>query len=135
MEEFLAALIYGILEIFAEAFFELFFEAACALIARLIRNVFSGANAAGPILAAAGYLVLGVCSGFASVFLFPHPLVHPSRFHGISLLISPLVTGLIMSQVGAFLRRSGKKTVRIESFAYGFTFAFGIAIVRLVFLK
>ena len=135
MEEFLAALLYGILEVFAEAFFELFFEAACSLIVRMIRNVFSGAKAESPVLAPAGYLVLGICSGIASVFLIPHPLVHPSRFHGISLLISPLVTGLIMSQVGAFLRRNGRTTVRIESFAYGFTFAFGIAIVRLVFLK
>jgi hypothetical protein len=38
-------------------------------------------------------------------------------------LASPLITGLIKSQIGLVRRRKGEDAVRIESFGYGFTFA------------
>ena len=135
MEELLAALLYGLFELFAEVILEVIFEAVVSLFVRIIRSVFEGVDSESPVLAAFGYLVLGLFSGLASVFFLPHHLVHQSRFHGISLLISPLITGLIMSQVGALLRRKDKTTVRIESFFYGFTFALGIAIIRLALVK
>ena len=135
MEELLVALLYGIFELFAEVIFELLFEAICSLFVRIFRNVSSGTGNESSILAAIGYLVLGLAAGVASIFLLPHHLVRPSRFHGISLLISPLVTGFIMSQVGAFLRRKGKATVRIESFLYGFTFALGLALIRFAYVR
>jgi hypothetical protein len=73
--------------------------------------------------------------GYVLFGLFPHPLVHPSRIHGISLLVAPVTTGLMMSCIGSLLRRHDKKVVRIESFGYGFAFAFGMALVRLVLVK
>jgi hypothetical protein len=78
------------------------------------------------------FTLLGLGSGFLSVLLFPHPLVPPSRFHGLSLLISPVVTGLVMGFVGRMTRRRGETPVRIESFAYGFTFAFAFALIRIL---
>ena len=135
MEELLAALLYGIFELFAEVVLELLSEALFSLLIRSIRSVFERVDAENPILAAIGYLLFGLAAGVASFFLFPHHLLRPSRFHGISLVISPVVTGLIMSQVGAFLRRKNRTTVRIESFLYGFTFALGIAIIRFALVK
>jgi len=135
MEDFLAAILSGLFELFAEVVLQLLIEAICSLFARILRGVAEGAEAGSPAFAAAGYLVLGVMAGFASLFVLPHHLVRPSRFHGISLLISPLVTGIIMSQIGALLRRNDKMTVRIESFIYGFTFALGVAVIRLVFVR
>jgi hypothetical protein len=135
MEEFLAALLSGLLEILVEVFFQVAIEAIVGLIARSVRNLFSETSAVSPILAAIGYLLLGLLAGGLSVLLIPHRLVPPSRIHGISLLVSPLLTGLIMSQVGALLRRKGKRAVQIESFAYGFTFALGVAIIRFAYLR
>ena len=135
MEDFLAAILSGLFELFAEVVLQLLIEAICSLFARIFRGVAEGAEAGSPVFAAAGYLVLGVMAGFASFLVLPHHLVRPSRFHGISLLISPLVTGIIMSQIGALLRRKDKSTVRIESFLYGFTFALGVAVIRLVFVR
>jgi hypothetical protein len=97
--------------------------------------MFLESNVISPILAAVGYLLLCVIFGAISVFLIPHPMVRPSKIHGVSLIVSPVITGLIMSQVGVLLRRNGKKTVRIESFAYGFTFALGVAAVRFAYLR
>jgi H+/Cl- antiporter ClcA len=76
------------------------------------------------------FTLLGFTFGFVSVLVLPHPLVHPSKFHGISLLISPVITGLIMGFIGRTVRRRGKAPVQIESFAYGFTFAFAFALIR-----
>ena len=136
MEDLLAALLYGLFELFAEVILQILFEVVFSLLARIVRSVFDGVDSENPILAAVGYLIFGLVRGRCGVFfLFPHHLVHPSRFHGISLLISPLVTGIIMSQIGALLRRKDKTTVRIESFLYGFTFALGIAIIRLAFVR
>lgn len=69
------------------------------------------------------------------VVIFPHPLFHPSKIHGVSLIISPVLTGFGMSAFGALLRRRGKKVVQIESFPYAFAFAFGMAVVRLVYVS
>jgi hypothetical protein len=110
-------------------------ESFIVLIIRSVRNVASESKAISPVLAALGYLLLGVGFGAVSVLLFPHPLVHPSKVHGISLVISPLITGLIMSQIGIVRRRGGGDAIRLESFGYGFTFAFGVAIIRFLFVR
>lgn len=85
-----------------------------------------------PPFAILKFTLLGLALSFVSVLVLPHPFVHPSKFHGISLLISPVITGLIMGFIGRTVRRRGKAPVQIESFAYGFTFAFAFALVRLL---
>ena len=94
-----------------------------------LRITLSGTN---PPFTVLKFTLLGLGIGFVSVLLLPHPLVHPSRLHGISLLISPVITGLIMGLIGRVVRRRGNTPVRIESFVYGFTFAFALAFIRLL---
>ena len=81
MEDFLAAILSGLFELFAEVILQLLIEAICSLFARIFRGVAEGAEAGSPVFAAAGYLVLGVMAGFASFLVLPHHLVRPSRFH------------------------------------------------------
>ncbi len=83
-----------------------------------------------PLLACVGYAFLGAVVGVVSLFLFPHPLVHRSRIPGVSLIAGPMLAGFGMSFVGSFRRRRNQRVIQIESFAYGFAFAFGMAIVR-----
>jgi hypothetical protein len=135
MDEVFFALLSAVAELLFEVFFQVVVEEIVALIMRSIRNMLEESRAINPRLAAVGYLLLGMAFGTASLRLFPHPLFHPSKFHGISLVVSPLITGLVMSQVGIVLRRKGKQAVRIESFGYGFTFALGLAIIRLIFVR
>ncbi len=135
MQDLLFALVSGTVDILVEVFFQVAIEAIVALVTRSVRNLFSESSIISPILAALGYLLLGLAAGVLSVRLFPHAIVPPSKIHGISLLVSPVITGLIMSQVGVVLRRKGKRTVQIESFAYGFTFALGVAIIRFAYLR
>jgi len=132
MDDVLLALLSALGELLFEVFAQVLLEEVIALIVRSFQNVFVDSNPINPGLAALGHLLLGFALGAASVFVYPHPIFHPSRFHGVSLLTSPLVTGFVMLQLGTMLRRRGKHTARIESFSYGFTFALGWALVRFV---
>ena len=96
--------------------------------APFLRTTLSRTN---PPLTILKFTMLALGLGFVSVLVLPHALVHPSKFHGISLLVSPVITGIIMGLVGRMVRRRGSTPVRIESFAYGFTFAFAFSLIRL----
>jgi len=81
------------------------------------------------------FTLLGLALSFVSILVLPQPLVRPSKFHGISLLISPVVTGLFMGFIGRTVRRRGRTPVQIESFAYGFTFALAFALIRFLMVR
>lgn len=134
MEELLAGILGLIFEALAEFLVELLFELLVAALLRDISRVFRRfrltLRRADPVIATLMFTLLGAAVGFLSVFVFPHPLVHPSKMHGISLLISPVGTGLVMALIGRTVRRRGRSSVQIESFGYGFTFALAMALVR-----
>jgi hypothetical protein len=79
------------------------------------------------------YLGLGVFVGFLSILIFPNSFVRSSNLHGISLLITPVLAGFTMSAIGWFRARQGKSLIRLETFSCGFIFAFGMALIRLLF--
>ena len=122
-----------LLEIFLEAFFEFAISWLGALILRGIAEAFDTSEFKNPLQACIGYGFFGAAAGALSLLFIPHPLVHPSRVPGLSLVVSPVLAGLGMSLVGSFLRKRSKKGMQIESFWYGFAFAFGMAIVRFFF--
>src|SRR3984893_8693123 len=130
-------LLFAFLEIFLEIFLEAAFEFAAeffgALIWRGVAAVFDSSEFKNPSLACIGYVLLGGVASGLSLLFFPHPLVHPSRVPGLSVIISPVLAGLGMSWVGSTLRKRNKKAMQIESFGYGFAFAFGMALVRFSF--
>jgi hypothetical protein len=130
-------LLFSLLELFLEFFFEAAFEFAAELIGSLIWRgvaaVFDTTEFKNPALACIVYVFLGGVVGGLSLLFFPHPLVHPSRVPGLSVVISPVLAGLGMSLVGSTLRKRNMKAMQIESFGYGFAFAFGMALVRFSF--
>ena len=135
MLELLFAILEMFLEIFLEAAFEFAAEFLGALVLRGLAEVFDTSDLKNPLLASIGYVFLGGVAGGLSLLFFPHPLVHPSRVPGLTVVISPVLAGLGMSLVGSTLRKRNKKAVQIESFGYGFAFAFGMAVVRFFFTK
>jgi hypothetical protein len=135
MEELLLALLTGAAELLVEVLVEVAGEAITASIYRFFRKAFDESMAFGPVLAVAGFFVLGVVFGGLSLLLVPHPLVHPSKIHGISLAISPVITGLLMAYAGYIRRRYYHDAFKIESFGFGFTFALGMAIIRFFFVR
>jgi hypothetical protein len=84
-------------------------------------------------LALVMYFGLGVITGWLSTLVFPHSFIRSAKLHGISLVIIPLLAGLTMTGLGWIRRRQDKPVMRIDTFGYGFVFAFGMALTRFMF--
>jgi hypothetical protein len=74
--------------------------------------------------------VLGACVGWISILIIPSSIFHPGRVHGLSLIISPLLTGMTMAIIGLNLARRRKMPSPLESFSGGCSFALGMALIR-----
>ena len=115
-----------LLEVLVEFFPELLLE----LVWRSLREALEPRAERDPVLAFFGYALLGAGAGGLSLLPFPHAFVHGSRWHGTSLIVSPVLAGVGMSIVGWIRRRRGETLIRLDTFPYGFSFAFGVALVR-----
>ena len=86
-----------------------------------------------PVLAGIVYFLFGLILGGLSLLVFPRSFVRSENFHGISLLITPVVCGFVMAAIGRWRARHGDPLLRLDSFVYGFVFAFAMALVRFVY--
>ncbi len=129
-------IVFALLEPLLDALLQLIFESLFALAVHGARALGISPRAVNRTLSTLIYVGTGLMAGWISVLVFPHPLIRPSaRFHGISLLISPLLAASGMSLVGSVLRRKHRRTTQIETFGYAFAFALAMAIVRFIFVK
>ncbi|MGA9668677.1 MAG: hypothetical protein WBQ94_05680 [Terracidiphilus sp.] len=135
MDELLGGIFALIAEVAFEAVFEIVVLGLASLLLRAISKLFKSISHGNVVATTIVLGILGASAGFLSVAAYPHPFVHPSRFHGISVIASPLITGLVMSQLGRFLSNRGKRVTPVESFGYGFAFAFAMALVRFLMLR
>ena len=87
-----------------------------------------------PIVAATGYMLIGVISGVLSLWAVPSHLA-PSSWRVVNLVFTPLTIGFAMLLVGSWRAKHGLSVLRIERFAYGYLFALGIALIRFFFAK
>ena len=81
----------ALLGIIGEAVLEIAGESLLSLLARAIGSVFNHVFKVNPIAISIGLAMFGAGTGFLSVAIFPHPLVHPSRLQGLTL--SPIIIG------------------------------------------
>ena len=128
MIEFLVPLI---LEIVEELVFEVVIGMGFEAIAGAIRPGFE----ARPWFGKVGYFLMGLLSGIISVILVRGRLTGPSIVPGISLIVAPIVTGAIMASIGDMWRRRGGAPSGLFTFGAGAIFAFGMALVRFLYLR
>ena len=131
MGDLLLEPLFLFLELVFEAFFEFALAAIFDLLVRAFAAFFESIEIKNSILAVTRYTLLRAAAGALSLFVIPHPLFRPSRFfHGISLLASPILTGLGMWRLGLSLRTKARTVHQIESFWNGFAFALSVALIR-----
>ena len=135
MEDFILGLLWEILLFVLDAFAEYIMAAIWDLLLRALEEIFKTSEARSPVFAFFGYILVGLLTGGLSLLFLPHRIIQHSRIPGASLIVSPLITGLMMSATGSFLRKRNKRVTRIESFGYGFAFAFGVALIRFLWAK
>ena len=78
---------------------------------------------------------MGLVAGVVSLVLIRRRLMPPTRVPGLSLVLSPIGTGMAMHWIGEFWRERGRDRPTLFSFRTGDIFAFGMALVRFVYLE
>ena len=125
----------SILQLFLEFLLQFLGEVLLELLLRASPPVPWLRNSVNALRTAFLFSVSGVLIGLFSIWLFPRAFIRSSTLHGISLLITPVLAGLVMSAIGWIRLRQGKLVAKLESFSYGFIFAFAMALIRLLFTK
>lgn len=114
-------LIEILLEFLSEIFMDLLFQLGFRRLVDIFKH---------PIIAG---IVFGLISGFVSLLFFNELLITNVYLRVINLLVTPLVLGFIMSQLGKIYKRLGLPHSAIDSFAAGFCFAMAMTLVRFVY--
>jgi hypothetical protein len=83
-----------------------------------------------PILAAIGLTLLGALAGLLTSLIVPNRIFGQYGIKGVSILFSPLLTGLIMHRYGQWLVERGRPRSPFATFWGGALFALGMAFVR-----
>jgi len=118
------------IEVFGEAILQILLEAGLATAQEA-----AGRENRNPALATIGYCLFGAILGGLSIWLLPTRLVGTAPVSGISLVVSPVVMGIVMQLWGGLRRAQGHRTTNLATWYGGAAFAFGLALVRLVWLR
>lgn len=87
-----------------------------------------------PAMAAVGVVLLGGLAGVLSSLIWPTLILRPGPVPGMSLLISPLINGLVMDRYGEWRERHGRERSFVATFWGGALFAFSMALVRFLWV-
>jgi hypothetical protein len=87
------------------------------------------------ILAGIYYAALAAIAGFATVIFFPEHFIKDGNLRLANFVVTPILVGSMMGIRGKALRRKGKLLIRLDTFSYGFLFAFVFAAIRFWFCK
>jgi sterol desaturase/sphingolipid hydroxylase (fatty acid hydroxylase superfamily) len=120
----------GILQFLGELLLQVVFEAIAELFGHAVKEPFRRPHPVRPWLAAIGYLFFGAAAGGLTIWLVPELFIKAQWLRIANVVLTPLAAGLVMEAIGSWREHRAKEVLRLESFAYGFCFAFGMAVVR-----
>ena len=130
MEDLLLAILEPLFELLAEFLLELGFGLFLSFLWRKARAARWKSRRISMWLILPLLGVVGASFGWISTLIIPSPIFHPGRIHGLSLIVSPLLTGMAMAIIGSNLTRRKEMPAPLESFSGGFSFALGVALIR-----
>jgi hypothetical protein len=124
-----------IVQVLGEMLLQFIGEAIAELIGHSIKEPFRRPKPVHPWLAATGYFIFGAVAGSVSLWLLPNHFIDANWLRLANLLLTPIVSGLVMAKIGSWRLKQEKEVIRLETFTYGFCFAFSMALVRYAFGK
>ncbi|HVK53871.1 MAG TPA: hypothetical protein VM532_02470 [Burkholderiales bacterium] len=130
--EIILQIFVWILQFLGELLIQLVGEAIAELIGHSVTEPFRRPKPVHPWLAAIGYLIFGAIAGALSLWLLPNLFVKAEWLRYGNLILTPMVAGIFMAVVGSWRRKREKEVIRLDSFSYGFCFAFSMALVRFI---
>jgi hypothetical protein len=118
-------------DILLQFVFELLAEAAW----RTASGVTSGGSRARPIVGFVGCAAIGGVLGALSAFIVPRRIIPVRPLPGLSVLLAPVVTGLLMRFYGRWRNAHGRDTSLLATFTGGALAALLFAITRLMLVR
>lgn len=113
-------------EIFLEVFGDVFLD----FLWISITSGFGPKRRTHPVAAAFGLVTVGVLAGFLTTLVLPRRIIHTQGVRGASLLVAPLISGLVMAFYGRQRAIRGHNRSYFATFWGGALFALGMAVVR-----
>jgi hypothetical protein len=131
------------IEFFFELLFQLVLEIASSILFEVLTSLgweslkdsVRTERPSTPVLAGFGHLLMGLLAGVVSLLVFGTRLVPRPVIPGLSLVLSPIATGIAMHTIGEWWRERGRDRPALFSFWPGAIFAFGMALVRFLYLE
>ena len=129
-----------------EALFELIFGSVISWILEVIFAViseyffesfiqpFRKKKNSNPFFAFIGIIILSSLLSLIFFYYVPERITDYPEFKGLSLVISPFLTGYVLYLIGNWLTKNGKQTSHITTFWGGFVFAFTFSLVRFILI-
>ena len=102
---------------------------------RLLQSAVQSDRSVPPVVAAIGYSFLGLVAGGISLLVVPRYFIRSSQYHGLGLILIPILAGAVMAGIGALRSRFGTALIRLDMFTYAFVFAFFMTLVRFLYAK
>jgi hypothetical protein len=124
-----------LLEILLEIFVPLIVEFLAEPVLNKLGRIPLISETARVVATAIMYAGVGLLAGFFSLLIFPRAYARSSTLPGISLVITPVLGGLLLSFIAWLRVRTGDWTIRLETFAYGFLFTFAMTLLRFLFAE
>jgi hypothetical protein len=87
-----------------------------------------------PVFAGIGVALMGCVAGVIASLIWPARILEPGPVPGASLVLSPLITGVVMDRYGRWTERRGGHAPYIATFTGGALFAFSMAFVRYIWV-
>jgi hypothetical protein len=84
------------------------------------------------VLAAVGYVLIGIALGAVSAWAFPRRLAHNPGISLLGVLLNPLLFGLLSFWYGDHRRRQERMTTHLATFWGGALLAFSLGATRLL---
>ncbi|MDR4469952.1 MAG: hypothetical protein MRJ68_16920 [Nitrospira sp.] len=125
----------AIWQVLGEVFLQTVGEIIVEIVGHGMRETFRRPKPLTPWLAVIGYFAWGAILGTLSLWLFQDHFIQSQWLRIANLFLTPVIAGLIMAKVGAWRRNRNQEPIRLDSFAYGFSFAFGMALVRYIWAR
>jgi hypothetical protein len=123
--EFIFEIIFQFLgEILLQVFIEGLFEIGLHSLA----NVFEQPK--NKLLSSIGYCLWGAIAGGLSLLIFSTSFIHSPDLKLANLFITPILIGGCMMVVGKIRTAKGDAIIGLDTFLYGFLFAFSMSLVR-----
>ena len=84
---------------------------------------------------AIGQSILGLIAGGISLYFFPEAFLRAPGLRLANLVVTPLIAGLAMAQIGRWRDRRGDDVLPLDRFGYAFLFALAMALTRYIWAK